>query len=43
MSGANILDLLSSVEPNQITLAEDEFGDIYKDADSDIPDTSTTK
>ena len=34
MSGANILDLLSSVESNQITLAEDEFGDIYKDPDS---------
>src|SRR4051794_11794894 len=33
MSGANILDLLSSVESNQITLAEDEFGDIYKDPD----------
>jgi hypothetical protein len=33
MSGANTLDLLSSVESNQVTLAEDELGDIYKDSD----------
>jgi hypothetical protein len=33
MSGANLLDLLSSIEPNQITLAEDELDDIHQDHD----------
>jgi len=33
MSGANIIDLLGSLEPNQITLAEDELEDIYEDPD----------
>jgi hypothetical protein len=33
MSGANILDLLSSIEANQITLAEDELDDIHEDPD----------
>jgi hypothetical protein len=33
MSGANILDLLSCIEPNQITLAEDELDDIHESPD----------
>ena len=33
MSGANLLDLLSSIESNQITLAEDELDDIHEDPD----------
>jgi hypothetical protein len=33
MSGANLLDLLSSIEPNQITLAEDELDDIHENPD----------
>ena len=31
MSGANLLDILGSVEPCQVTLAEDEFDDIDRD------------
>jgi hypothetical protein len=33
MSGANLLDLLGSIEANQITLAEDELDDIHEDPD----------
>jgi len=33
MSGANLLDLLTSIEANQITLAEDELDNIHEDAD----------
>jgi hypothetical protein len=33
MSGANLLDLLGSIEANQITLAEDELDDIHDDPD----------
>ena len=33
MSGANLLDLLGSIETNQITLAEDELDDIHEDPD----------
>ena len=33
MSGANLLDLLGSIESNQITLAEDELDNIHDDPD----------
>src|SRR5215216_3059874 len=31
MSGANLLDILGSYEPCQVTIAEDEFDDIDRD------------